>query len=60
MPLQQTSALEGVADDGEMLGPVAAAARVAPELDDGKEDVEVGIQCALLEQDARVRLRLGV
>lgn len=40
MRRDEAPSLEGVADDGEMLGPVGVAG-AAPELNEGEEDVLV-------------------
>ena len=48
--VDQAAALERVADDGQALRPGGVA---APELDEREEDVVVGVEGALLYEDAR-------
>lgn len=54
MPVHQPVSLEGVADDGDALRPgVLRVLRVddAPVVDEGEEDVVVGVQGAFFQED---------
>jgi hypothetical protein len=49
VPVHQAVALEAVADDGQMLGPDSV---VAPEGEQGEEDVLVRVEGAFFKEDA--------